>query len=234
MIKWCFYLGGNNFGLLEENFSKTLNELILNVLLAKSPHLIDEVMPQKSSLSVSKTKENKGKKNKFENNKPNKSKKTLLSLEDIAKNKKLLKKDESVEILEDDLSDLDEDDTSEISFQYSLGEEEFLAKQFYQTASLDYMKMFYGESKSIKSSYENEYFSDTIAICDVEADLLSTVEAESAFKEIQYAAIVGTGFSVNSEKKRKFDMWIKFNPALFGLFHSLYAVTDDVNYAPLT
>jgi len=38
---------------------------------------------------------------------------------------------------------------------------------------------------------------------------------------------------VNQDQKRKFDTWIKFNPALFKLFEACYAVTSDVNYSPI-
>ncbi len=134
--------------------------------------------------------------------------------------------EETIETITDD--ELDEEST----IKYAVGEEEFLAKKFYESNNLDYVEMFYGDTPQYTAGYEMKYDSEG-SFEENETDMLSTMEAEDIFKEVQYAAIVGTSLGVSSEKKRKFDLWIKFNPALFSLLESTYSLTRNVDYKPL-
>ncbi len=121
-------------------------------------------------------------------------------------------------------------DGPEIS--YSFADEQFLMEQFYNSLQLDYESSWYKHSKS--SLFESEeYLAADQEFYDSEAEILTTEEAEEALIEIQYAAVSGTPHEVDSETRRKFDMWIKFNPALFRLFEASYSLTRNVDYRPL-
>src|SRR3989344_3925978 len=121
-------------------------------------------------------------------------------------------------------------DGPEIS--YSFADEQFLLEQFYNSLQLDYESSWYKHSKS--SLFESEeYLAADQEFYDSEAEILTTEEAEEALIEIQYAAVSGTPHEVDSETRRKFDMWIKFNPALFRLFEASYSLTRNVDYRPL-
>ena len=121
------------------------------------------------------------------------------------------------------------------SFEHSFERWNSLAAQFYNAAnagSINYHQLFYGEHPSQKASFhqEDEYWSPS-TVADTESELLSAEEAQDKFTEIQYAVVMGNRFSVNFHETRKLDLWIKFNPALFSAFESLYAVTRDVDYS---
>ena len=114
---------------------------------------------------------------------------------------------------------------------YSFQEQEFIAGLQYNAPALDYEKLWYGERKAIPAGYaaEQEYAVEMPA--DTASDMLTTQEAADTFMEIQYHAIQGNVYEVNGEDRRKFSLWIAFNPALFKLFESLHGLTRDVNYA---
>ena len=60
---------------------------------------------------------------------------------------------------------------------------------------------------------------------------MTTEEAEETLISVQYATVLGTMSEMNVEKRRQFANWVTFNKDLMGLFHSLYAVTADVDYS---
>jgi hypothetical protein len=115
------------------------------------------------------------------------------------------------------------------SLSYAPGEEEFLAQQFYQSG-MNYDTLFYGQMQ--KGNVGEGYrYSEEQAVSDVKREMLTEDEAKQVFVKIQYAEILGQKTDVSVEERRRFDLWIKFNSALFGLFERIEAVTNDVNYA---
>ena len=115
--------------------------------------------------------------------------------------------------------------------KYSAEEENMLAEGFYSSSvGVSYKALMYENKEGME---QNDKYSTGIEISDVESDMISMPEAESTFKEMQLAAVEGTLVRFNNDKKRKFDIWIKFNSAEFRLFQTLYSFTSDVNYAPL-
>ncbi len=136
---------------------------------------------------------------------------------------------------EDASEDLDDNKTPTSrgpSIEYSVEEEELLIRKLYESAAVDYTKLFYSENTRINGK-EAEYIAEHFVSHEIDSDSLSADQAEDTFKELQYAAVTGTSMGVNQDQKRKFDNWIKFNPALFKLFESCYGVTSDVNYSPI-
>lgn len=114
---------------------------------------------------------------------------------------------------------------------YSFHKEEFIAGLQYHAPALDYEKLWYGESKAIPAGYsaEQEYAAEMPV--DTTSDMLTVQEAADTFMNIQYHAILGNVNEVSSEERRKFSLWIAFNPALFKLFEALQGLTREVNYA---
>ena len=138
--------------------------------------------------------------------------------------------------LEDELDDEDSDDTkdSPFSINYSFDEERILAEQFYKSAAIDYMKLFYGDTGKRPPVFaaDNGFYSSA-GVSDTTAETLSTEEAEKTFINVQYATVMGRAHDVSFEQLKKFDLWIKFNQALFHTFELSYGVTRDTNYRPL-
>ena len=99
--------------------------------------------------------------------------------------------------------------------------------------SLDIEQLWYGNKTATISTFEpeDEYWTFTAA-ADVEEEMITAKEAQDSFQQIQYEAAAKSIGTVSFEDRRKFDFWIKFNSALFGVFQTVYAVTSDVNYAP--
>ncbi len=114
---------------------------------------------------------------------------------------------------------------------YSFHEEEFRAGLQYKAPALDYEKLWYGERQDHSAEYalNGEYVSEMPS--GAESDMLTVQEAAETFMDIQYHALLGNVYEVNGEERRKFNLWIAFNPALFKLFESLQGLTRDVNYA---
>lgn len=81
-----------------------------------------------------------------------------------------------------------------------------------------------------KNSQDSALASAYLSSSAQDSEQLDAREAEDTFKNIQYAAITGSTSDVSPDERRKFDLWIKFNPALFKMFESMYALTRDVNY----
>jgi hypothetical protein len=131
-----------------------------------------------------------------------------------------------------ELDDTDLEAVAGIDIEYGFQQEE-LAKNFYKPNAIDYVKMFYGEGKKpFNFESEDDYWAE-MALSGVETDELSVVDAQETMRDIQYAAALNTLSEVSQESKRRFDMWIKFNPGMFAAFESLYSLTKDVDYAPL-
>ncbi len=116
-----------------------------------------------------------------------------------------------------------------LGISYSFHEEEFIAGLQYNAPALDYEKLWYGEKKNVPAEYALEGAQEYAST----SDMLTAQEAEATFREIQYHAILGTVHEMNGDERRKFDLWIKFNPALFKLFESLQGLTREVNYGML-
>lgn len=124
-----------------------------------------------------------------------------------------------------------EEDPSSITLTYSAEEEQRLAENFYKSVGVDYEKIMYGENKKTGNfELEGEYWVEEVVSTDSET--LTTEEAEATLQSIQYNTMMGTRHEVSSEQRRKFDMWIKFNPAEFLLFEAVYALTQEVDYKP--
>ncbi len=148
-------------------------------------------------------------------------------IKDVEKNKDLEKE------IEDDKENKDNFDDLVISYGFN-EEKFFLAKRFYDSSPLDYTQLFYGENKQKSSTFESDdvYWTEAV-INDVKTDVLTTQEAEKEFFSIQYSSAAQMWTSVNQEQKRRFDMWIKENPAMFKVFEALYSVCREMDYAPL-
>ena len=116
-----------------------------------------------------------------------------------------------------------------VEIGYAEGEEEFLATNFYKKTEVEYSPIWYAKS-NVESDTE---YSAEIHVEEGTRDLLTAEEAGDFLMEMQFATITGNSYSVNNDKKRQMDLWIKFNPALFGLFESINSMTRDVNYSPL-
>lgn len=85
-------------------------------------------------------------------------------------------------------------------------------------------------SPPIFASEEEEYYPPAKG---TERELSTVEEAREAFMEVQYAAVLQSPGEVNHEQRRKLQWWIWFNPIEFRLLESTYALTRDVNYAPV-
>ena len=104
-----------------------------------------------------------------------------------------------------------------------------------QNVTLDYVQLWYGNQKTTPPSFtlDDEYWTSTIA-CDVKSEMISDEEAQRTIVDIQYATIMGSSMEINFEERRKLNLWILFNPALFKLTESLYSVTGNVDYRPMS
>ncbi len=143
-----------------------------------------------------------------------------------SKDKNQDKKSEDFETIETEVEKTDDVEPTLLNIQYSL-EEQFQAEQFYQTAALDYEALFKPPPKSVYNP-EEEYSADVVE--ENESEMLTMKEAKEKFTKMQYASILGAHSDVNFEDRRKFNWWIKFNPAEFGLLQA-HSLTNDVNYA---
>lgn len=114
---------------------------------------------------------------------------------------------------------------------YFLGEEQFLAEQFYKAPALDYQELFNGQAKEKPTLRAEEYSAEALNV-ETKREMLTTEEAEETFERIQYSSLLGTASDVSAEERRKFDWWIKFNPSYFAVFLA-NSLTRDVNYGSL-
>ncbi len=146
------------------------------------------------------------------------------------------KDEETVEVLEeieDEFVNVDED-TIGGSVKYGFDEEAFLREQFYGSAvvSYDVEKMWYsGDGKRGAEFKSEEFYQSSGMEKKISSGILSTVEAEKVFKDIQYSSVFGRPGEVSTEDREKFNMWIQFNKVMFYFFEST-AISREVNYAP--
>ena len=121
------------------------------------------------------------------------------------------------------------------NFSYSIEEEQFLAEQFYKSKVIDYEKIMYGESRRNPGNFEqeDEYSVESNLIEETGSLALTMEEAEKTIIQIQNATITGATYDVSEKDRRKLDLWIKFNPALFQLYETIHGLTRDVNYGLL-
>ncbi len=64
------------------------------------------------------------------------------------------------------------------------------------------------------------------------SEMIDTEEAEETFLDAQYATVLGASTELSNREREKFDRWILFHSAEFGLIRALRSFTQDVNYAP--
>lgn len=86
------------------------------------------------------------------------------------------------------------------------------------------------DKKRVYINAENTDQEENSVFNDVQSEVLTREEAEVEIKNIQYAQIMGSPMDVDPTTRRKVANWILFNPALFALFESNYAITRDVDY----
>ena len=137
--------------------------------------------------------------------------------------------DDGDDLTPEDLDLLKDDDL--VHIQYGFEEEELLATRFYRQGSIDYIKMFYGDTGKIPPQFASDDWYAAVQAFDTSAETVLTEEAQAAFMKVQYSAAAGAQTDVNFKERNKLDTWIKFNPALFNLFQSMYAVTREVDYS---
>ncbi len=121
----------------------------------------------------------------------------------------------------------------DVKLSYGTEEEQRLAQILYGHSAINYTELFYGTRELGKEGFqpEEDYWVQTASAEDTDTESLSTSEAEQTIKDIQYSSMIGARHEVSCMERRKFDLWIKFNPALFKLFETNNALTRDVNYA---
>ncbi len=98
---------------------------------------------------------------------------------------------------------------------------------------LHYEALHYDEAKKSPPVFvadEEEYKAPA---GDTERELLTIEEATATFVDVQYAAVLQSSETVNHEDRRKLQWWIWMNPVEFRLIESVYALTREINYAPM-
>lgn len=108
----------------------------------------------------------------------------------------------------------------------------FVEEQLFpEPAVVDYHKLWYGEEKRpLTFSSEEEYWTQQPTV-DTAAETLTMEEAENMVQDIQYATVLGQMSEMDHTERRKFAFWTEFNKVYLNLFHSMYAVTGDVDYS---
>ncbi len=99
----------------------------------------------------------------------------------------------------------------------------------YGSQTIDYLELFYGSEDSPVVKEEEVYVTELVPKRKVE--VTNEEEAEITLKDIQYSLVLGSFTELNHQRRESFATWATFNPSLMGLFHSLYAVTSDVDYS---
>lgn len=119
-----------------------------------------------------------------------------------------------------------------ITLSYSFQQEQFLAQQFYQSASVEYHKLSYDEHPSKKATFksEPEYESETFSV--QENIVVEAEEVKETMKKIQYSSLWGSISDISFEERRELSYRILFNQVQFNLEQS-HALTQNVNYGPL-
>jgi len=93
-----------------------------------------------------------------------------------------------------------------------------------------YKQILDDDKKGVYRKAENDDVEKSSMFNDAKSEVLTREEAEEKIKNIQYAQIMGSPMDVDPMTRRKVANWIMFNPALFRLFESNYAMTRDVDY----
>ena len=144
-----------------------------------------------------------------------------------------VREENSIEKVVSEVGEVDDSDeilieNTFVEIGYAEGEEEFLAKNFYKKTEVEYEPIWYTKS-TIEGDAE---YTAEVHVEEGTRDMLTAEEAQEFMIKMQFSAATGNTYSVNNDKKQQFDFWIKFNPALFGLFEA-QSFTREVNYAPL-
>jgi hypothetical protein len=106
-----------------------------------------------------------------------------------------------------------------------------LAENFYKS-NLDYNSLFsYSFSGVSSNSLGDIYEESESENASNNSETMETEEAKEMLVAVQYAKVLGTMTELSHEKRRQFTNWVTFNKDLMGLFHSMYAVTGDVDYS---
>lgn len=114
-----------------------------------------------------------------------------------------------------------------LGVEYGFAEEQFFQEQ----VVVDYNRLWYGEEKTpLTFSFEDEYWTQQ-PIVDTEAETMTMEEAENMVQDIQYASVLGQMSEMDHTERRKFASWTEFNKVFLNLFHSMYAVTSDIDYS---
>lgn len=112
------------------------------------------------------------------------------------------------------------------ALSYSFAEEKFLQEQ----AAIAYAPLSYTENKGTFSfNNDNEYFCTPIP--EGEAETMTTEEAEVMVAKIQYATVLCSMSELDHTERKKFATWTMFNVTDLKLFHTLNALTNDVDYS---
>lgn len=143
----------------------------------------------------------------------------------------------SKKVAEDDDDDDDDDFGDEeekdiFSITYAVGEEQFLARNFYQQIH-PLGGIFGGFSYSFSNGAPADIYEDELPMMGSKnnSETMDNQEAKEMLVSVQYAKVLGTMTEINSDERKKFANWVMFNPALWKLFHRNYSVTEDVDYS---
>ena len=131
-------------------------------------------------------------------------------------------------ILEERVDDspINSRNNEQIEISYSFAEEQFLQQQ----AAVAYAPVNYSEDNNHFSfNSQDDYW--VTPIPQAEAETVTTEEAEVMVQNIQYAAVLGSAADLDHTERRKFATWTFFNTAYLNLFHTLHALTGEVNYS---
>ncbi|HLD72002.1 MAG TPA: hypothetical protein VJA23_00295 [Candidatus Nanoarchaeia archaeon] len=139
----------------------------------------------------------------------------------------------SKKVAEDDDDDDDDDFGDEeekdiFSVTYAVGEEQFLAENFYSSNSRNIFTYTFKGNTAPADVYEGEI---PIMSAKNNSETMDNVEAKEMLVSVQYAKVLGAMTEINSDERKKFANWVMFNPALWKLFHRNYSVTEDVDYS---
>lgn len=131
---------------------------------------------------------------------------------------------------DDDFGDEEEKDI--FSITYAVGEEQFLARNFYQQIH-PLGGIFGGFSYSFSNGAPADIYEDELPMMGSKnnSETMDNQEAKDMLVSVQYAKVLGTMTEINSDERKKFANWVMFNPALWKLFHRNYSVTEDVDYS---
>ncbi|MBT3814423.1 hypothetical protein HOG07_03200 [Candidatus Woesearchaeota archaeon] len=106
-----------------------------------------------------------------------------------------------------------------------------MAENFYKS-NLDYNSLFSYSFSGVGSNSFGEIYEENMdEATSNNSETMDTEEAREMLVAVQYAKVLGTMTELSHEKRKQFTNWVTFNKDLMGLFHSMYAVTGDVDYS---